>query len=535
VGERTLRGVAASPGLAHGAAHRLETTAAPGGQPLAATAALEAVARELEALARRLSEEGRRTEAEIVETNALIARDPALIAAARREEEGGRSGPEAVREAAERLAASIAALDNPSLALRADDVRSVGRRAARIAGGASRAAPSGPRVLIGEDLGPADVAELDAAVSGVALGQGGVTAHAAIVARSLGVPMVVGLGRAVAEIGEGTPLVLDGDAGVVVVDPGAQRLERARAAVRERGEARRRSLEERSLPSVTRDGHRVPVLANVASPAEVEAALATGAEGVGLLRTELAFLDAAVWPSEADHERFLRPILEALGGRTAIVRLLDFGGDKTPPFAAGWPERGVELLLAHPGALAAQLRAVARVAEGRAVRVLVPMVTEADQLRSVRRLLDRRLPVGAMVEVPAAATMADRVAAASDFLSLGTNDLASLELGQVRWRGGQAPAHHPAVLRRIAQTVAAARAAGVPVEVCGEAASDPRTVPLLVGLGVGELSVGAARVGVVRRWIRALSYEEARGAAERALELDSATQVADLVRPLLPE
>jgi phosphoenolpyruvate-protein kinase (PTS system EI component) len=280
---------------------------------------------------------------------------------------------------------------------------------------------------------------------------------------------------------------------------------------------------------MTRDGHRVRVLANVASRAEVETALASGAEGVGLLRTELAFMEAGAWPGQPEHERALRPVMEALAGRVATVRLLDFGGDKTPPFLRGATARGVELLLAAPEALAAQVGAIAAAATGVELRVLVPMVTEARQVRAVRLLLGQFGAVGAMVEVPAAASLADQLAAVADFLSVGTNDLASLELGRARDAAEPAPAHHPAVLRRIAQVVTAGHDAGIPVDVCGEAASDPRVLPLLVGLDVDELSVGAARVGQVRAAVRALDHAAARKLAARALGAESAEEVEQLV------
>jgi phosphoenolpyruvate-protein kinase (PTS system EI component) len=384
-------------------------------------------------------------------------------------------------------------------------------------------------VVVAVDLGPADVAELDASVVGVALAAGGVTAHAAIVARSLGLPMVVGLGDGLAAIEEGTPVVVDGGRGRFVAAPARDEVLRADRDVEVRLEARRRAAAERDLPAATRDGHRVRVLANVSSRIEADAALAAGAEGVGLLRTELVFLEAAGWPARADHERALGPVLAALDGRVATVRLLDFGGDKTPPFLHGSSGRGIELLLAAPEALAAQVAAIVALAGGVQLRVLVPMVTEAAQLTAVRDLLGGAGVVGAMVEVPAAATLADQLAAAAGFLSVGTNDLASLELGRARDSREPAPAHHPAVLRRIAGVVVAAHAAGIPVEVCGEAASDPRALPLLVGLDVDELSVGAARVGEVRAAVRALDHGRVRDLAARALDAGSAAEVERLL------
>lgn len=535
--ERLLSGVSASPGMAYGLARRLDAPAPDpdavvpeagrGAERTRALAALEQAAAQIEALAARLAG----PEAEIVVTGALLARDPALVEAVEGAVAAGRPASAALVQAAEALAAPLRELDDPTFSLRADDLSSVGRRAARLAAraGAEDRSTADRAVLVATDLGPADVAELDASVVGVALGAGGVTAHAAIVARSLGLPMVVGLGEGLDAVEEGMPVVVDGGRGRLVAAPARDEVVLADRDARERAAAVRRAAAERDVPAVTRDGHRVRVLANVSSQVEVEAALSAGAEGVGLLRTELAFLEAAGWPTRAEHERALGPVLAPLAGRVATVRLLDFGGDKTPPFLRGSTGRGVELLLAAPEALAAQVEAIAAAAAGVELRVLVPMVTEAAQLRAVRDLLGGAGAVGAMVEVPAAATLADQLAAAAGFLSVGTNDLASLELGHARDTREPAPAHHPAVLRRIAAVVAAAHAAGIPVEVCGEAASDPRALPLLVGLDVDELSVGAARVGEVRATVRALDHGSVRDLAARALDAASAAEVERLV------
>jgi phosphoenolpyruvate-protein kinase (PTS system EI component) len=288
---------------------------------------------------------------------------------------------------------------------------------------------------------------------------------------------------------------------------------------------------------VTKDGRRVRVLVNAATPAEVAAGLSAGAEGAGLIRTELAFLDAGGWPSRADHVAMLRPLLSGLDGLTATVRVLDFGGDKVPPFLRGEPRRGMELLLAYPGALRAQLAAIAGVADGTAVRVLLPLVRGADDVRLTRAMLAAhgpRVELGAMIELPEAAEAAQAIAAECHFLSVGTNDLTHTTLGIDRFSHGEAPAHHPQVLRHIAAAAHAAREAGIPLEVCGEAASDPLTVPLLVGLGVDELSVGAARVGAVRAWVRGLDHSRAAEMVRLALEASDASAVERLARPLAP-
>jgi phosphoenolpyruvate-protein kinase (PTS system EI component) len=356
------------------------------------------------------------------------------------------------------------------------------------------------------------VAELGAEVRGIALAAGGVTAHAAIVARSLGIPMVVGLGPEALDVADGETVVVDGSGGLFIRDPEPARLAAAEQDGALRRQARESAIAHRHEPATTRDGRHVAVLANATSVAEIREALEQGAEGVGLLRTELLFLDAPGWPDQERHYLFLKPLLAALAGRTVTVRLLDFGGDKTPPFLAGCRGRGVELMLTAPEALRGQVAAILRAGQDAELRILVPMVTRVEQVEAVRALLQAELDgrpapaLGAMIETPEAARNAAELARRLDFLSLGTNDLIQLTLGLDRESSGTSPLTHPRVLPLVEGTVRAAHAAGIPVEVCGEAASDPAVIPLLVGLGVDELSVGAARVGEVRQVVRSLDY-----------------------------
>src|SRR5438105_2655278 len=534
--ERTLTGFAAAPGLAAGPVSLLRPI--PEGSPRTVPAqergkelerarrALEDTANQLEELASRLRAEGRSPEADIVETGSLMARDPGLEAAVGALVlEEGRTAPSALCEAAEAVADGLARLPDKLLAERADDVRSLGRRAAASALG-TRVGHAGG-VLVAANLGPADVAELGGQVRGVALAGGGVTAHAAIVARSLGVPMVVGLGLELLEVADGETVVVDGTRGQLVRHPLPNRLAAAEEDRSRRRLARVQAVARRQEPAQTRDGRRLTVLANAASVAEVREALEQGAEGVGLLRTELLFLEARAWPTEADHVRFLAPLLAPLAGRAVTIRLLDFGADKTPPFLAGSAGRGIELQLEAPEALRAQLGAILAAAADTQLRILVPMVTRLGQVRAVRQALlavadGPSLPrLGAMIETREAAGKARELAAELDFLSLGTNDLTQSVLGLDRESSCTAPVVHPEVLRLVDVTIRAGRERGIPVEVCGEAASDPATIPLLVGLGADELSVGAARVGEVRELVRGLEYAACRELARRSL-LDQA-------------
>lgn len=551
MGERVLEGTPASPGVAVGTAWRLaEEISASGPVPPqrleqereAAAAALTAAAEALTALAARLPAE----EAEIVQTGALIAQDPALRQGIEEAivAHGLPAAAAIVRVTAEH-ADAIAAIGDEMLAARADDVRSLGRRAAALAGGRAQTTPPGSDlILIAHDLGPADVAESAPSLAGIALAGGGATAHAAIVARSLGLPMVTGLHDQVLEVREGARLVIDGALGILVSDPSRTRAGIAKGETAARRAAAQRAQELRERPAATTDGKRITVLANVASPAELELGLCTGAEGIGLLRTELAFLDAADWPSQQQHTEALKPILAGLGDNPAVVRVLDFGADKSPPFLHDVPQRGLELLLSHPDAFIAQLRAIVLASQRHDIRILLPMVDEPEQLAQACALMEHvsgqlgvdRVPaLGSMIETPAAAQNAPAIAEGSDFLSIGTNDLTASTLGADRFAANAARAHHPRVLRSIAASVAAAHQVRIPIEVCGEAASDPIMLPLLVGLGIDEVSVGAARVGWVREWIRQLNAEETAGLARSALMMDAPQEVEWAVRPLAVE
>ncbi|MEA2655282.1 MAG: multiphosphoryl transfer protein [Chloroflexota bacterium] len=532
MGEVTLQGASAAPGVAFGAALVLAKDADVDLKVVRpeerraelelALRALQSSAAELETIASTMRRIGRSEEADIVETGILMANDPGLIARVEALVIGsGRPAAAALREAADRSADELAQLADPLLAERADDVRSLGRRAAQASMGATSGVPNG--VLIAESLGPADVAELGLGARGVALAGGGVTAHAAIVARSLGIPMVVGLGPDIFDIRSGEEVVLDGDGGLLIRRPGAIRVEAANAKSERRRVARLAAVAQRLEPAETTDGRRIVVLANAASMAEAIEAMEQGAEGIGLLRSELTFLDAAGWPSFAKQVAFLNLILARIAGRTATVRLLDFGGDKTPPFLRGTDLRGIELLLEAPDALTTQLAAIVEAGRNVKLRILVPMVSSVEQVRSVRAALAAVLEgspspeLGAMIETPEAARNASAIATEVDFLSLGTNDLTQLVLGLNREQSKSAPVSDVRVLTLIDATMRAGREAGIPVDVCGEAASDERTRPIMVGLGADELSVAAARVGEVREHIRTLTFARCQELAAEAL------------------
>jgi phosphoenolpyruvate-protein kinase (PTS system EI component) len=382
----------------------------------------------------------------------------------------------------------------------------------------------------------ADLRLEEGLVLGIALAEGAATSHAAIMARAFGVPMAVGLGEDLFGVRAGETVIIEGDDGTVVVDPTTSNLLVAESEVQRRRQVRDARVAARGLPAVTHDGRIVSLLCNASTTVEVTTGLEAGAEGVGLLRTELAFLEVSAWPTEDEHFAVLAPTLALLRGLVATVRTLDFGADKTPPFLAGVRDRGLTLMLSHPVELEQQLRAIVRAGKGTQLRILLPLVESAEQVRAVRGLVDdETVPIGAMIETPAAAGSAPEIAAEADFLSIGTNDLVQYTLGLDRERpvASATTAAEPIILGLIAQVVEAAHAAGKTVEVCGEAASEAEVATLLIGLGVDELSVAPAMLDELRETVRRLSFADAADAARGAVAASSAREALALAGGLL--
>jgi phosphoenolpyruvate-protein phosphotransferase len=408
--------------------------------------------------------------------------------------------------------------------------------------------------VVAADLTPADTASLDRELAlGVGTAAGSPTSHSAILARSLGIPAAVGLGEAVLSVPEGTPLLLDGDAGIVYVEPAeelAAEYER-RAAARE--QAARIARAAAAEPAVTKDGRRIEVVANIGSPDDVPAAIENGAEGVGLLRTEFLFLERDSMPSEDEQYAVYKRVAERLEGRSLILRTLDVGADKPLPYLPLEPEanpflgvRGIRLALAQPELLETQLRAVLRTAAEYPLKVMFPMVATLEEFRQAKTVLadvraaleqagaptPAELEVGVMIEVPAAALAAEQFAPEIDFFSLGTNDLVQYTMAAERGNpsvAGLADGLHPSVLRLIRIVADAAKEHGSWAGVCGELASDPVAVPVLVGLGIAELSANAPAIPAVKQAVRSVDTQAARELAERALEVSSAAEVRALV------
>jgi len=499
-------------------------------------AAFAAVAAERTDLAARLRAEGRDQEADIVQIGALIAADPALsvpAVAALAAPVPVPAAVTAVRDAAEAQAVILQALPDPDLAQRAGDVRQAAEAVIARLAGVPAALPDGPFIVVRREIDPADLIRLadDGNLAGAVSVGGGASSHAAIVARGLGLPMLAGADPEVLTAPAGHQAVLDATAGELAVDPSSADLARADLAPRPpltagNSKKRRGARAGQTAPAgqaYTADGEPVTVLCNVASAAETRLGLANGAAGVGLLRTEIPFIRAGGWPSREEHVAGLEPILRLLAGKRAVVRLLDFSGDKIPPFPGA---AGLHAFLAAPGALAAQLAAILQAGGGAGLSVMIPMVRSLDEVRHVRAELARAAkaagtdppPLGIMVEVGGTAAAAASFAEHVDFFSIGTNDLTADVLGMDRVALHPSAASERPVLAAIGAVTHAARQARIGVSVCGDAAADPAVLPLLLGLGVRTVSVGAASVAKVAQWITEVNAADA---AARAASPDA--------------
>ena len=563
----TIPGLAASPGLAIGPVRLLrrsrivveQTARDPGREHERLREAIATARAELQELYQDVKEKSGEAGAAIFRAHAEFLSDPDLIAPAEQGIARGQSAGWAWQQTIETAVESLQKVDDPLLAGRATDLRDVGTRVLRRLAGAAGAAgvveeasselPREPVILLAEDLTPSDAAGLDPAhVLGFCTAGGGPTSHAAIIARSLGIPAVVGVGPAVMHQPEGVTAVLDGDNGVLYIAPGEEDVRAAREA--QSSLAGLRDVEHRTRyePALTTDGVRIEVVANTGLAKEAAQAVEAGGEGIGLMRSEFLFLERDSPPSEDEQYEAYRQAVEALAGLPLIVRTLDVGGDKAVPYLDMPAEenpflgvRGIRLCLAHPELFRTQLRAIFRAAAHGPVKIMYPMIATVADLREALAITEEvrqelgaeRLEAGIMIEVPSAVIMASELAEQADFFSIGTNDLTQYVLAMDRGHpqlARQADGLHPAVLRMIDQTVRAAAGKDTWVGVCGGVAGDPLGAVILIGLGVTELSVSIPSIAAIKARVRSVSMREAQNLARRALACDSAEAVRGLVK-----
>lgn len=461
-----------------------------------------------------------------------------------------RSAAWAWQQTIEDRANALAALQDPTLAGRAADVRDVGQRvlkqlADRVEAGSDL--PDHPVIILADDLSPSDTASFDPArIQGFCTAVGGPTSHSAIIARSLGIPAVVGAGAAILSLDNGVAAILDGDHGKLYLSPSEADRSKAEQALLDRQAQRDVAQQARFEPALTKDGHRIEVVANIGAPEEAAQAVNAGGEGVGLLRTEFLFLGRSAPPSEDEQAAALQQMTQALNGLPLIVRTLDIGGDKEVPYLNLPKEenpflgvRGIRLCLQQTELFETQLRAIFRAAATGYVRIMFPMIATLEDLRSAKAIVEsvrsvvdgHPVEIGMMVEVPSVVLMAAEFAQEVDFFSIGTNDLTQYLLAMDRGHptlAKQADGLHPAVLRAIAQTVNAATDAGKWVGVCGGIAGDPVGAAILAGLGVAELSVSIPSIPAVKAKLRSLALPQMQRLAQRALQCKTAEEVRRL-------
>lgn len=551
-----LKGVLAAPGLAIGKAVRVasaDIVVRETGEGVAQEeAALAAALDKIRARIGQAAETGDKARKAILAAHQAFLDDPELVAGARRLIADGKSAGFAWRQSIGGYVQALRALGDRRMAERVDDLIDLERQVLRALSGEEEAdttlAPGA--ILLADELLPSQLMGVDpAALAGFATARGGPTSHVAILAAAMGIPALVAVGAALSKVEDGTTLILDAEAATLRVAPDAKALEAAQTSLAQRQERKAAAKATAQQPAVTLDGVHIEVFANTGSVADAQAAVANGAEGSGLLRTEFLFLDRDTPPDEDEQARQYQAIADALDGRPLIIRTLDVGGDKAAPYLPIPAEenpalglRGVRVSLWRPHLLKTQLRAILRVAPFGQCKIMVPMVASLDELRAVRAVLEeakRELGVtdpvelGVMIETPAAAVTADLLAAEADFLSVGTNDLTQYVLAMDRGNPELAAgidALHPAVLRMIDQTCKGAARRQRWVGVCGGLASDLDATPILLGLGVTELSATASIAPDVKARVRSLSLEACRTLAQEALAQTSPDAVRALVQ-----
>ena len=557
--EGGFQGVPAAPGVAIGRVfhlrHELADIPERAGDPERERHELEtAIATallQLEVLQERLLADTDKERAAIFGAHQELLKDPELLDRASQEIRQGASAAFAWRTAYQTQAERLRALDHPLLAGRAADLRDVGRRVMHLLLGHTEQPHDFPPacIIVADELTPSEIAGLDRErVRGICSTMGSATSHVAILARGLGIPAVAAVDPRALEIAEGTPVILDGDHGTLKPNPTAAE-ERAIAHRQSQAAARHAAdLREAHEPAITRDGHRTEIVANIGAVEEAHTVVAAGGEGVGLLRTEFLFMERTTAPDEQEQTRVYEAIARTLGpNRILIIRALDVGGDKPlsylptvieeNPFLG---ERGIRLLLNRPELLRTQLRAVLRASASGKIAIMFPMIATLAEWQAVRAMLQAEvealgvapIPAGIMVETSSAALLADHFARDADFFSIGTNDLTQYALAMDRTNprlAVQLDALHPAVLRLMAATVAGAAKHQRWVGVCGALASDPVAVPILIGLGIHELSVNPPAIPAIKARVRELVLQECQATAQEALAAEDAEQVRALV------
>jgi phosphotransferase system enzyme I (PtsI) len=572
----TIRGIAASPGIAVAAAFVVEAREPAGRAADTAaaqnssrpenpevewarySAAAAASRTELEALRDRTAAELGELKAEIFQAHLSILKDPELASEVKRRiNEEKLSAEDAVRGAEATFVELLSQVEDELFASRIDDIHDLARRLiSQLEGrrGSPGIALKAASIVVSADLTPSETAQLDRNLAvGFITAAGSAVSHSSILARSLGIPAVVGAASALAILKSGVTVIVDGTDGIVIVDPEEAEL----AAYRQKlaaFEARRAALKRFAhVATVTRDGLRVELAANIGGTGDLVAAEENGAEGVGLFRTEFMYMDRSTLPGEDEQFEVYRHVLARMAPKPVVIRTLDVGGDKQldclPMPAESNPflgVRAIRLCLANEGLFRTQLRALLRASTAGHLRILFPMIATIEELRAAKRILAeersalegagvavaQNIETGIMIEIPAAAVTADVLAAEVDFFSVGSNDLTQYTMAADRMNPDVAYLHrgpHPAVLRLIGMAAEAAKKRGIWIGLCGELAADPLAAPLLVGMGLTELSMGAAAIPTIRALLSETDTKEARRMYERGRDMEGDADVRRLM------
>ena len=563
-----LKGIPASNGIASGPAYifhhtevgvKRETISDPSAELARLEIARNTARDQLKALKKKTETEASAEEAAIFEAHMMFLDDPSLLEIVADAVQTQHLNVEAAWfDGIETFAQQMEMMGDEYLSARAADIRDVGKRVLRILGGKDDTDLSGlaaPSIILAQDLTPSDTARLDKRyVLGFATAEGGPTSHTAILAKALGLPAVVGCGSALMEIAAGTEILIHGSQGELVASPDEATKKRYEQLTGEASRVAELELKSSGDHAITKDGRQVEIVANVGSPNDAVSALKFGAEGIGLLRTEFLYLERATAPSEEEQLEAYNAVLNVMGERPVVVRTLDVGGDKqldyldlgkeANPFL-GW--RAIRMCLDRPDFFKTQLRALLRASPGHDLRIMFPMIATLDEVRRSKALLAEarqevlaaghpvadKIQVGIMVEIPAAAQMADLFAKEVDFFSVGTNDLTQYTMAAERTSEKMAylaDPCHPAVVRQIKRVIEEGHKAGIWIGVCGEMAGDPEAAPILLGLGLDEFSLAAPGIPHLKAVLREWSYRDAQKIAAEIINLENGQAVREHVR-----
>lgn len=521
--------------------------------------ALSSAKNQIETLREAAIETVGEKEAAIFEAHGLFLEDPELLKGVRESIEQKNVNCEfAWNMAIENYADQLEALEDEYFQARAADLRDVGRRVLRLLLGIEEVDLTGleePSIIVGKDLTPSDTVRLDKSlVRGFCTAEGGPTSHTAILAKALGIPAVVGVGRDLLSLNNKSLILIDGERGLVISEPDDETQQKMQARLEELKAQATIDLSGAQEPAVTKDGHEVEVVANIGRPEETEKSLELGAEGIGLLRTEFLYLDKEHAPDEEEQFAAYQEILSVMGNRPVVVRTLDVGGDKPLPYLdlgeesnpfLGW--RAIRMCLDEEDFFKIQLRALLRASPGHDLRIMFPMIAAIEELIKAKELLAEAreevvqaggsvadsIQVGIMVEVPSVAVMADRFAEYVDFFSIGTNDLTQYTMAAERTNEKVAylgDALHPAILRQIKSVILAAHAKGIWVGLCGELAGDPQAIPILLGLDLDEFSMAPSLIPRAKALIREWTKSESERLAAEVINLESAEAVRKYIK-----